>query len=1169
MFMTAMLVLGMATQSISAYGEDLATELTATQTTSLAAAQGYVPIMPLNDVTWDSSTTFPQAINTSTNITVVGNVIVTGQIVIAGAGTNVTITSGTLTRAAADAAINLQIGATLTLNNIVIDGNNVPSGNALISVQANGMLMMSNTTLQNSAAGGVTVDNNASLTMNGSTISNNTGAGVHLGANSSTLTMNGGIISGNEGGGVFTNAVPTITLGGNAVITNNRVFGNLNNVNLPHASTFITFGTGANVPTAGMSVGVTKTAGNGVFVQNGATPAHIPFFTADATSNSIVHNNGALRSMATVNMRTISFDANNASGTMYPDTVAQGENYSIKPNAFAHTGWLFTGWNTAANGTGTAHNEGATINNIQADTTLYAQWEQSITTLAIPGVTAPTLGGSPVTTTTATPQHTGTVTWTPSHNPFQADTTYTATITLTPATGFTLQGTAANSFTVAGATSVTHDANSGIIMAVFPAIGSPAPINSVAITNVQTPITGATRITTATATGNFTTSAVTWSPSVGTAFAASTQYTASVELTADAGHTFPAGFTATINGINAVVSGSLPGNTVTVSLQFPQTAAAAVAPTITSGNPPSGVVDTVYSFTFTATGTTPITWTHTLGTLPPELTLTTNGLLSGTPNTTGNFTFTVQASNVAGDVSQTYTIAIGTASTAPSEPQNLVAVAGNGQVVLSWDAPVSNGGSAILRYEIQVNGGAWVDVLLATSHTVTGLTNGTAATFNVRAININDASTNATTTATPTAVAPTNHTVTFNLNGGNINGNTSNVVMPSVSNNTAVTPPNPTRHNHTLSSWSSCVAGMTPANITGNVTFTAQWTHTPPTDTSNGGNYRPSPNHAWLSTSRATFDRANPQDITITLNSGGFSFRNIRFGTGNNAVNLVSGRDFTVTGNRYTINVSFLSTLELGERRLLFDMSGGSNPSILITVIGSTPAVVPTPDPTPAPVDDVPPTLDIIPGTGRPAVQPMPLHFADVHPTDWFYPFVRVVWEQQLFNGVNPTTFDPQGSMTRAMFVQVLASLEGVDLAEYQATYVNAANPTFADTHPAAWYFGAVEWAVEQGLVNGIGNGNFAPDRPFTRQEMAVMLNRYIVSRGIALPNGATGIFTDQTNISEWALEGVLAIQAARIITGFSDGSFAPQGTATRAEVATIFARFLEVADMPRRVHKS
>ena len=143
--------------------------------------------------------------------------------------------------------------------------------------------------------------------------------------------------------------------------------------------------------------------------------------------------------------------------------------------------------------------------------------------------------------------------------------------------------------------------------------------------------------------------------------------------------------------------------------------------------------------------------------------------------------------------------------------------------------------------------------------------------------------------------------------------------------------------------------------------------------------------------------------------------------------------------------------------------------------------------------------------------------------------------------------------MTRAMFVQVLANLENVNLNAYRTQ----TSGTFYDTNTTAWYFGAVEWAAGQGLVSGVGDGNFAPNQPITRQEMAVMLNRYIVSRGIALPHSATTPFADQSDISAWAVDGVSAIQAAGIISGMPDGSFAPHDTATRAEVATIFARFL------------
>ena len=95
--------------------------------------------------------------------------------------------------------------------------------------------------------------------------------------------------------------------------------------------------------------------------------------------------------------------------------------------------------------------------------------ETAVTTKAIPGVTAPSDGAAPVTTITATAQYTGTVTWAPAHDPFEAGTVYTATITLTAKAGYTFTGVAANFFTVSGATTVTNAADSGVVTAEFPA----------------------------------------------------------------------------------------------------------------------------------------------------------------------------------------------------------------------------------------------------------------------------------------------------------------------------------------------------------------------------------------------------------------------------------------------------------------------------------------------------------------------------------------------------------------------------------------------------------------------------------------------------------------------------------------------------------------------------
>lgn len=87
---------------------------------------------------------------------------------------------------------------------------------------------------------------------------------------------------------------------------------------------------------------------------------------------------------------------------------------------------------------------------------------------AISGVTAPVQGATPVTAITETDQYTGTVSWSPADSPFDYETVYTATITLTAKTGYTLSGVTADFFTVTGATSVTNDADSGVITVVFP-----------------------------------------------------------------------------------------------------------------------------------------------------------------------------------------------------------------------------------------------------------------------------------------------------------------------------------------------------------------------------------------------------------------------------------------------------------------------------------------------------------------------------------------------------------------------------------------------------------------------------------------------------------------------------------------------------------------------------
>ena len=125
--------------------------------------------------------------------------------------------------------------------------------------------------------------------------------------------------------------------------------------------------------------------------------------------------------------------------------------------------YKFAKWTTKPGG-GT---DVLTTTTIDKSIAVYAQWDKTITLKAIPGVTAPATGKTPVTTINSA-QYTGTVTWTPGDDPFEAKKVYTAAISLTAKDGYTLDGVTANFFTVAGIPG-TNIANDGNVVVSFPA----------------------------------------------------------------------------------------------------------------------------------------------------------------------------------------------------------------------------------------------------------------------------------------------------------------------------------------------------------------------------------------------------------------------------------------------------------------------------------------------------------------------------------------------------------------------------------------------------------------------------------------------------------------------------------------------------------------------------
>ena len=177
--------------------------------------------------------------------------------------------------------------------------------------------------------------------------------------------------------------------------------------------------------------------------------------------------------------------------------------------------------------------------------------------------------------------------------------------------------------------------------------------------------------------------------------------------------------------------------------------------------------------------------------------------------------------------------------------------------------------------------------------------------------------------------------------------------------------------------------------------------------------------------------------------------------------------------------------------------------------------------------------------------------FVDVDTKQWYHPYVDYAVTHGLFGGTSDHTFEPEAAMTRAMLVTVLWRYEGQPKG-YQNTFtdVNAKN--------GGWYIDAVAWAAANGVVNGVGNGRFDPEGKITREQMATILFRYAQKKGIdTSKRGSLGGFSDAERVSVYAKDALQWAVGEGIING-SDGKLLPQGSATRAQVATILMRYIE-----------
>ena len=191
--------------------------------------------------------------------------------------------------------------------------------------------------------------------------------------------------------------------------------------------------------------------------------------------------------------------------------------------------------------------------------------------------------------------------------------------------------------------------------------------------------------------------------------------------------------------------------------------------------------------------------------------------------------------------------------------------------------------------------------------------------------------------------------------------------------------------------------------------------------------------------------------------------------------------------------------------------------------------------------------VKVLPERGEEPVKQFP--FTDVPKDSWFYDNVYYVWDNGIMDGMTDTTFAPNDKTTRAQFAAVLYRMAD----RPAVTDADRAACPFTDLK-ADWYRDAVVWAFREGVVEGVSGTAFAPDAEITREQMVTMLWRY---SGENAKSADLSVFSDQAAISAYARDAVAWAVENKIVDGMDDGTFQPQGKATRAQLAAILSRYM------------
>lgn len=180
--------------------------------------------------------------------------------------------------------------------------------------------------------------------------------------------------------------------------------------------------------------------------------------------------------------------------------------------------------------------------------------------------------------------------------------------------------------------------------------------------------------------------------------------------------------------------------------------------------------------------------------------------------------------------------------------------------------------------------------------------------------------------------------------------------------------------------------------------------------------------------------------------------------------------------------------------------------------------------------------------------------FADVNAGDWFYRDVLFSYEKGLMSGMDAAAFAPYANTTRAQIAVIFYRMEGSPAVEGENSFTDVVRGS-----GTAWFYDAVTWAQQNGIMGGYDNSSFAPNDPITREQLAAIFYRYAQYKGYDTTQGGMAIreFDDYESISDYAMGAMAWAVNTGLVKGDSNLLY-PKGTATRAEIAALLHRFAE-----------